>query len=67
MRGFRALRDTLVNAAHNVILSNQTLKYYYDSKVAEGRTHHNALGHCAGKLVRIIYKLLTDDIPFNLD
>ena len=66
-RGSRMLRYALINAAHNVVLNNQTFKDYYDSKVAEGRTHYNALGHCAGKLVRIIYKLLTDNIPFNLD
>jgi len=66
-RGSRVLRYALVNAAHNVVLNNQTFKNYYDSKVAEGRTHYNALGHCAGKLVRIIHKILTDDIPFNLD
>ena len=36
-------------------------------KMAEGRTHYNALGHCAGKLVRVIYKMLTDDVAFNLE
>lgn len=28
---------------------------------------YNALGHCAGKLVRIIYKMLTDHVEFKLD
>ena len=40
---------------------------YYDAKMAEGRTHYNALGHCAGKLVRVIWKMLTDEVEFNLD
>ena len=40
---------------------------YYDAKMAEGRTHYNALGHCAGKLVRILWKMMTDDVEFNLD
>ncbi len=66
-RGSRVLRYALINAAHNVVLNNQTFKNYYDSKVAEGRSHYNALGHCAGKLVRILHKILTEDIPFNLD
>lgn len=35
--------------------------------MSEGRTHYNALGHCAGKLVRIIYKMLTDNVTFNLE
>lgn len=66
-RGSRPLRFALVNAAHNVVRNNQTFKVYYDQKRAEGKTHYNALGHCAGKLVRIIYKMLTDNIPFNLE
>ena len=35
--------------------------------MGEGRTHYNALGHCAGKLVRVIWKMMTDDVEFNLD
>ena len=66
-RGSRTLRFALVNAAHNVVKNNATFKAYYDAKKAEGRTHYNALGHCAGKLVRVIYKMLTDNVEFNLD
>jgi transposase len=66
-RGSRVLRYALVNAAHNVVKNNATFKTYYDKKMAEGRTHYNALGHCAGKLVRIIWKMLTDNVEFNLD
>ena len=66
-RGSRVLRYALVNAAHNVVKNNTTFKAYYDAKMAEGRTHYNALGHCAGKLVRIIWKMLSDEVEFNLD
>ena len=66
-RGSRVLRYALVNAAHNVVKNNATFKAYYDTKMAEGRTHYNALGHCAGKLVRVIWKMLTDEVEFNLD
>lgn len=66
-RGSRVLRYALMNAAHNVVRNNATFKAYYDAKMAEGRTHYNALGHCAGKLVRIIWKMMTDDVEFNLD
>ncbi len=66
-RGSRVLRYALMNAAHNVVKNNATFKAYYDAKMAEGRTHYNALGHCAGKLVRIIWKMLTDEVEFNLD
>lgn len=66
-RGSSALRYALMNAAHNVVKYNQTFKEYYDSKRSEGRGHYNALGHCAGKLVRIIYKMLKDNVEFKLD
>ena len=65
-RGSRPLRFALVNAAHNIVKNNQTFKKYYDQKRSEGKLHYNALGHCAGKLVRIIYKMLTDNVAFNL-
>ena len=66
-RGSRMLRYALINAAHNVVLNNKTFKTYYDLKMSQGRSHYNALGHCAGKLVRVIYKMLTCNIEFNLD
>ena len=46
-RGSRALKYALVNATHNVVKNNATFKLYYDKKIAEGRAHYNALGHCA--------------------
>lgn len=66
-RGSRVLRYALMNAAHNVVKNNATFKAYYNAKMAEGRTHYNALGHCTGKLVRIIWKMLTDEVEFNLN
>ena len=66
-RGSKVLRYALVNAALNVVKNNATFKAYYEAKMAEGRTHYNALGHCAGKLVRIIWKMMTDNVEFNLD
>jgi transposase len=65
-RGSCVLRYALMNVAHNVVKNNATFKAYYDAKRAEGRTHYNA-GHCAGKLVRVIWKMLTDDVEFNLE
>jgi transposase (fragment) len=65
-RGSKVLRYALINAAHNVVKNNATFKAYYDVKMAEDRTHYNALGHCAGKLVRVIWKMMTNDLEFNL-
>ncbi len=56
-----------MNAAYNVVKNNATFKAYYDAKRARDRTHYNALWHCVGKLVRIIWKMLTDNVEFNLE
>ncbi len=66
-RGSKTLRYALINAAHNVVKNNSTFLAYYDAKRAEGRAHYNALGHCAGKLVRVIWKMLSDEVEFNLE
>ena len=66
-RGSRVLRYALINAAHNVVQNNTTFRTYYDTKISEGRKHYNALGHCAGKLVRVIWKMMTDNVSFNLE
>lgn len=64
-RGSRTLRYALVYSAHNVVKNNETFRKYYDLKCSQGRGHYAALGHCAGKLVRIIYTLLSQDVAFD--
>lgn len=58
----KVLRFALINAAHSVVKYNSIFKAYYDVKMEEGRTHYNALGHCAGKMVRVIWKMMTNDL-----
>lgn len=65
-RGSKMLRYALINAAWNVSLNNDTFKRYYDSKINQGNSHYSALGHTAHKLVRVLFKLLNDNIPFAL-
>ena len=65
-RGSRVLRYALVYAAHNVVRNNDVFHAFYDAKRAQGKNHYSALGHCAGKLVRIIFKMLTDNVAFCL-
>lgn len=59
-------RFALINVAHNTVKYKKTFKDYYYKK-AESKYHYNALDHCAGKLVRVIYKMLTHNVVFNLD
>lgn len=65
-RGSKLLRYALINAAWQTTLVNDTFKNYYDLKVSQGRRHYNALGHVAHKLVRVIHKMMTDNVEFNL-
>lgn len=65
-RGSKLLRYALINAAWQLTLNNKTFKDYYDLKISQGRGHYNALGHVAHKLVRIIHKIMIDNVEFNL-
>lgn len=65
-RGSKMLRYALVNAAWQATLNNKTFKDYYELKISQGRSHYNALGHVAHKLVRVIHKMMTDNLKFNL-
>lgn len=66
-RGNSLLRYNLVYDTHNLVLHNKTFKKYYDLKRSQGKTHYCALGHCAHKLVRIIFKMLKSNVDFDLD
>lgn len=66
-RGNSLLRYNLVYATHNLVLHNKAFKKYYDLKRSQGKTHYCALGHCAHKLVRIIFKMLKSNVDFDLD
>ena len=65
-RGSGVLRYALVNAAWNVSLNNETFRNYYDEKFAQKGRHYATLGHVAGKLTRIIFKMLKDNVAFDL-
>lgn len=66
-RGSGMLRYSLVYSAHNVVKNNKTFRNYYELKRSQGKSHYSALGHVAHKLVRIIFKMLKDNVAFNLD
>lgn len=57
-RGNKMLRYALIWAANNVRLHNKNLNTYYLKKRAQGKSHYNALGHCAVKLIRYIWFVL---------
>ena len=65
-RGSTYLRYAIYRVAFLIIYNNETFRNYYLAKRAQGKGHRVALGHVCNKLVRVIFKILTENIPFNL-
>jgi len=65
-RGNSMLRYALINAAHNVVLNNETFRRYYETKINQSKSHYCSLGHTAHKLIRVLFTMLTKDMAFDL-
>ncbi len=65
-RGSKHLRYAIHTAASIIIFNNDTFYEYYTTKRQEGKSYRNAIGHVSSKLVRVIFKILTENIPFNI-
>lgn len=65
-RGSKHLRYAINTAAGLIIWNNNTFHNYYTTKISQGKSHLNAVGHVAHKLTRVIFKLLTENTTFNL-
>ena len=59
-RGNKLLRYALIWAANNMRKHDSSFKEYYEKKRTEGKSHYNALGHCAAKLCRYIFFILNN-------
>lgn len=59
------LRYYLINAADYIFMHEPVFSEFYYKKRNEGKTHRVALSHVAKKLVRIIYKLESENIKFK--
>lgn len=58
-RGNKLLRYALIWSSYNMTRKDGLIRTYYDKKKSEGKSHYNALGHCAAKLCRYIYWILS--------
>lgn len=65
-RGSKHLRYAITYAATIIIFNNDAFNTYYTTKRSEGKSYRNAIGHVSSKLVRVIFKILTENIPFNI-
>lgn len=64
-KGSPYLRYALIFTAWNLVRNSKRFKEYYLIKRAQGKSHYNALGHVAHKLVRTIYTLLKMNISYQ--
>lgn len=64
-KGSPYLRYALIFTAWNLVRNSKRFKEYYLIKRAHGKSHYNALGHVAHKLVRTIYTLVKKNISYQ--
>ena len=64
-RGSGYLRYSLMSIANFVIRYNPTFYDFYLKKRSESKCHRVALSHVCKKLLRVIYKLETQNIHFD--
>lgn len=65
-RGSKHLRYAIIKASNIIIWNNATFHNYYTTKMTQGKSHLNAVGHVSHKLTRVIFKLLNENTTFNL-
>lgn len=65
--GSRYLRKSLYQAVFTVCRYCPVFHDYYTKKVNQGKTHRCAQGHCVRKLLRLIFKLLSENTSFRSD
>lgn len=63
--GSRYLRKALYQAVFTVCNYDPTFQAYYTKKRNQGKSHRCAQGHCVRKLLRVIYKLLSNNLSFD--
>lgn len=64
-RGSPHIRLSLYQAALPLCRFNATFNEYYNRKRSEGKSHRCAQGHVVRKLLRVIFKLLTENMSFD--
>lgn len=65
--GSSQLRYALINCCLPLVTNEPVFAEYYAKKRVEGKPHRVAMIHVAKKLLRVIYTLQTNNIPYNPD
>ena len=64
-KGSPYLRYALIFTAWNAVRHSEKFNKYYCLKRSQSKSHYNALGHVAHKLVRVIFTLIKKDIYYQ--
>ncbi len=64
-RGSKLLRYAILRASGLIIWNSETYNAYYSKKLAQGKTHNNAVCHVAHKLTRVIFHMLKENVEFK--
>ena len=64
-KGSPYLRYALIFTAWNIVRHSEKFNRYYCLKHSQGKSHYNALGHVAHKLVRVIFTLIKKNISYQ--
>lgn len=64
-KGSPYLRYALIFTAWNTVRHSEKFNKYYCLKRSQSKSHYNALGHVAHKLVRVIFTLIKKDISYQ--
>ncbi len=59
------MRYAINRAAQLIIWNDDTFYQYYTTKLAQGKSYLNVIGHVSHKLTRVIFKLLTTNTTFK--
>ena len=64
-RGSKLLRYAMLRASGLIIWNSETYNTYYNKKLAQGKSHNNAVWHVAHKLTRVIFHMLKENVEFK--
>ena len=64
-RGSKLLRYAMLRASGLIIWNSETYNAYYNRKLAQCKTHNNAVCHVAHKLTRVIFHMLKENVEFK--
>lgn len=63
--GSKLLRYAMLRASGLIIWNSETYNTYYNKKLAQGKSHNNAVCHVAHKLTRVIFHMLKENVEFK--